>query len=154
MGANFWFPKSYKAQNQKLTKMKTIIVVQTTQEVEDLQKRMNKNFPKLAGEIKCDNNFESALNLIPVDGEVAVITSNYFHDKKDQLLSKEQKNGNKLAELVKRINPRAKVHIFSEDFVFPKNSFVDTFFKKTNGGANFDEDIKAAFYALGLAEVF
>lgn len=134
--------------------MITIIVVQTTQEVENLQKRINRIFPKLAGEIKCDNNFESALNLIPVDGEVVVITSNYFHDEKNKLLPKEQKNGNKLAELVKRINPRAKVHIFSEDFVFPKNSFVDTFFKKTNGGTNFDEDLRGAFYALGLVERF
>lgn len=77
--------------------------------------------------ISITDSFDHAIDLIPREGEVIVITSEMFHDEYSnfrksvtQKIPDKEKSANKLAELVKAINNKAKVYTFSE---FSPNGF-------------------------------
>ncbi len=135
-----------------MMKILKIIIVQTTPEgLEGVKKGIKRKFPELLNNITFNDNFESTLELIPKEGEIIVITSNIFHDKKNELLPSHEKNGNKLAELIKEINATAKVYIFSANYPYPDES-IDGFYKKRSGGHKIDEDIVEFIRELRLAE--
>lgn len=132
--------------------MKTIIIVQTALgSLESIKKSVGKNFPQLKEKILYDNNFESALTLIPKEGEVIVITSNFFHDKNDILFNQYEKNGNKMAEEVKKINPASKIYAFSTDYL-EEDDHIDGFYQKIHGGWEDGHEIIEIFYDLSIVE--
>ncbi len=96
-----------------------------------------------------ESNFEKTLRIIPKDEEVVVITSDMFHDLKDELFKSSEKDGSRLAMEVKKINPKAKVYVFSS--YEPKMENIDGFFQKTQGGDNTATEIINIFYKLKLA---
>jgi len=119
-----------------------IIIVQSLlDELEVVQKSIAGKFPELAKEIVYNSNFESTLDLIPKDEEVIVITSNFFHDSQDIKYSGSEKSGNRLAQLIKEINPTAEVYVFAE--TEPRGSYINDFYKKKEYGDLGEEIIEA-----------
>ena len=123
--------------------MKTILIIQSIPAwVPILINSISEKFPGLAYCVYCTDSFDHAIDLIQKEGELIVVTSEMFHDdlsdhKKDvtQKIPDYLKNGDKLAEMIKVINPKAKVYIFSE--YEPKNNEnIDGFVKKDEFNVN------------------
>ena len=80
------------------------------------------------------DSFDHALDIVPTDCELIVITSEMFHDWESDhhtLESKvpdKEKDANRLAKMIKEINPNAKVYAFSEYGV--DLEFVDGYIQK------------------------
>lgn len=137
---------------------KKIIVVQTG--VGGVrQDDVNSFFPEIAENITCTMSFNTAKAMIPKEGEVIVITSHVFHDfdvcitrtnERSDYKPDNLKNGNTLARVVKEINPKAKVYVFSSDA--PGKDHIDGFYKKRSGGFSGREQLKEVFQDLGLVE--
>ncbi len=129
--------------------MKKVLIVQSIPYVLDLIKfRIKEVFPQLENMVSYHNDFEQTLVSFPEKGEVVVIASDSYHDSKNELFSEEEKNGSKLAEEIKKINPMARVYIFST--YQPNMDYVDGFYEKTNGGDNTLDEIVEIFYDLKL----
>lgn len=103
-------------------KTKTIMIVQSIPDwIKILVKTMADKLPNLVDCIIATDSFDHALDLVPKKGELIVVTSEMFHDHLSihkesvkQKIPNSEKNGDKLAELIKKINKRAKVYVFSE----------------------------------------
>ncbi|GEM_PF-2160363 len=131
--------------------MKLIIIQSVPACLKAAQKSIENNLPnKFPGGIIYNSNFEDVLNLIPKEGEVTVITSNFFHDSLHVKFSYAEKCGDRLAELIKEINPIAKVYVFAEQE--PTFTHVDGFFKKKNVD-NVGEEVIEVLWDLGLLEM-
>jgi hypothetical protein len=129
--------------------MKRVLIVQSIPYVLDLIKsRLEETFPQLKSSISYYNDFEKTLAEFPKEGEVVVIASDSYHDPKNELFREEEKNGSKLAEEIKKINPLAKVYIFSS--YEPDMDHIDGFYMKTAGGDNTLEEIVDIFFDLEL----
>lgn len=129
--------------------MKKVLIVQSIPYVLDLIKlRIEKTFPWLKNLISYYDNFEKVLAEFPKEEEVIVIASDSYHDLENELFSEAEKNGSKLAEEIKKINPMAKVYIFS--IYRPKMDYIDGFYEKTNGGDNTLDEIVDIFLDLKL----
>lgn len=129
--------------------MKKVVIVQSIPYVLDLIKlRIESVFPQLKNLVLYYNDFEQTLETFPKEGEVVVVASNSYHDQKNELFPKEAKNGNKLAEEIKKINSRAKVYIFS--IYQPSMDYIDGFYEKTNGGDNTLDEMVDIFFDLKL----
>lgn len=126
-----------------------IIVVQSTPNALNVAKQaIEKAFPNL-NNVVYNSNFESTLKLIPKNEDVVVITSNMFHDDRDILLPSYEKDGNKLSEMVKQINKKAKVYLYSTG-TSDKNNFIDFWFQKSGDGGNVRQELVGIFIYLGL----
>lgn len=129
--------------------MKKIIVVQSNPEVlKKVREKMRTIFPELNEAISYQRDFENTLNEIPTDCELVVITSDQFHDERNVKFSEQEKDGSKLAEEIKKINPAAKVYVFS--MYDPRPEHIDGFYKKSWGSDNTLEEIVTIFLSLGL----
>jgi len=128
--------------------MKIIIVQSIPEALELIRTEISRAFPQLKDSVLYESDFEKSLALIPKTEGVTVIASQVFHDRKDQNFSKEEKTGDKLAEEIKKINPAAKVFIFST--LSPLSSFVDGFYQKANSGDNTPKEILQIFIDLEL----
>jgi hypothetical protein len=129
--------------------MKKIIIVQSNPLVLPLvQKTIQSTFPKLIEAVSYQSNFEKTLNEIPKKGELVVITSDMFYDTDNVRFPAKEKNSSKLAEEIKKINPAAKVYVFS--MYKPKPEFIDGFYAKSQGSDNTLKEIVAIFWDLGL----
>jgi len=127
--------------------MKVIIVQSIPQALELIEKRIREVFP-ISDNVVYENNFEKTLQIIPTDEEVVVITSDMFHDDKDELFKRQEKDGGKLAEEIKKINPKAKVYVFST--YEPRYEHIDGFYLKTQKGSNTENEIIKIFLDLKL----
>lgn len=132
---------------------KQILVIQTGVfgRSKSVQEAIERTFPEIAPNITYVSNFEEAISLVPAAGEIVVITSNVFHDAKDILYPGHEKNGSRLAEIVKAKNKESKVYVFSSEVPFDQKH-IDGVFLKSGGGWKADEDIIEAFYEFGLAK--
>lgn len=128
--------------------MMIIIVQSIPAALELIEGKIKNTFPSMDNVIY-ESNFEKTLRIIPKDEEVVVITSDMFHDLKDELFKSSEKDGSRLAMEVKKINPKAKVYVFSS--YEPKMENIDGFFQKTQGGDNTATEIINIFYKLKLA---
>ena len=131
---------------------KQILVIQTGVfgRSKSVQEAIERTFPDIAPQITYVSNFEEAIGLVPAAGEIVVITSNVFHDAKDILYPGHEKNGSRLAEIVKAKNKESRVYVFSSEVPIDKKH-IDGVFLKSGGGWKADEDIVEAFYEFGLA---
>ncbi len=127
--------------------MMIIIVQSIPAALELIEGKIKNTFPSMDNVIY-ESNFEKTLRIIPKDEEVVVITSDMFHDLKDELFKSSEKDGSRLAMEVKKINPKAKVYVFSS--YEPKMENIDGFFQKTQGGDNTATEIINIFYKLKL----
>lgn len=127
--------------------MKVIIVQSIPQALELIEKRIHEVFP-LLDNVTYESNFEKTLQIIPVDEELVVITSDMFHDDKDELFQRQEKDGSKLAEEIKKINPKAKVYVFST--YEPRPDYIDGFYHKIRMGDNTGNEIITIFMNLKL----
>ncbi|MFZ4632525.1 MAG: hypothetical protein ACOYL8_05010 [Patescibacteria group bacterium] len=129
--------------------MKKIIVVQSVPEVLDsVSWNVKYTFPQLKDRLIFQSNFEKTLAELPKYEEIVVIASDYYHDDEHILFERTEKNGDRLAAEIKKINPLAKVYIFSE--YEPKLGNVDGFYLKSQWGGNATEKIIDVFLDLGL----
>ncbi|MHB8903655.1 MAG: hypothetical protein ACYC40_00935 [Patescibacteria group bacterium] len=129
--------------------MKKIIVVQSFPEVLGLVKaKISATFPNLNGRVLYQSNFEKTLAEISKEEEMIVIASDSYHDAENILFKGEEKDGSRLAEEIKKINPEAKVYVFS--IYEPKREYIDGFYKKSRLGDNTLEEIVEIFLDLGL----
>ena len=128
---------------------KTLIVIQSIDSALDYLKKQQKQWlPELNEQVIYDTNFENCLELIPKNGKIIVIASNIFHDKENKKFERFAKNGGKLAEEIKKINPNSKVYIYSTDA--PHNrKYIDGFFKKNCVGDT-REEIRDMLTQIGL----
>ena len=128
--------------------MMIIIVQSIPAALELIEGKIKNTFPSMDNVIY-ESNFEKTLRIIPKDEEVVVITSDMFHDLKDELFKSSEKDGSRLAMEVKKINPKAKVYVFSS--YEPKMENIDGFFQKNQRGGNTATEIINIFYKLKLA---
>jgi len=129
--------------------MKRVMVVQSSPIVLELvKKRISAIFPHLRDYVSYQSNFEKTLEEIPKKGEIIVIASDSYHDDKNIRFLDEEKDGNRLAEEIKKINPEAKVYIFS--MYEPRHGYIDGFYKKSHLGDNTLDEIIEIFIDLGL----
>lgn len=129
--------------------MKKVIIVQSIPYVLDLIRlKIEEIFPQLKRSVLYHNDFEQTLATFPKEGEVVVIASDSYHDLNNELFLKEEKTGSKLAKEIKKINPMAKVYIFS--IYQPNMEYVDGFYKKSNDGDNTLDEIVSIFFDLKL----
>jgi len=129
--------------------MRKIFIVQSNPDVLKLvREKIQSVFPELKNAVSYQGDFEKTLTEVPKDGELVVITSDQFHDKKNVKFSDQEKDGSKLAEEIKKINARAKVYVFS--MYDPKPEHIDGFFKKSWGSNNTLEEMVGIFLSLGL----
>ncbi len=120
--------------------MKTVMIVQSNAAwIPILVNAISAKLPKLTDYLICTDNFEFALDLVPKEGELVVVTSEMFHDRVsvhknrgNQKILDSEKNADRLAEEIKKINPKAIVYVFSE-FKPSKHDFLDGFIEKTQG---------------------
>jgi hypothetical protein len=127
--------------------MKVIVVQSISQALEMIEKKIREVFPLLDNVIY-ESNFEKTLQIIPTEEEIVVITSDMFHDDKDELFERQEKDGSKLAEEIKKINPKAKVYVFST--YEPRPEYIDGFYHKIQGGDNTGNEIIKIFMDLKL----
>ncbi len=126
-----------------------MIVIGPTQNIDKIpQSVLEWAFPRLKDLVLYCNDFEQTLATFPKEGEVTVIASDSYHDLKNELFSEAEKNGNKLAEEIKKINPMARVYIFST--YQPRMDHIDGFYKKTRDGDNTLDEIVEIFFDLKL----
>lgn len=131
--------------------MKLIIIQSVPACLKAVQNSIENNLPnKFPGGIIYNSNFEDVLDLIPKEGELTVITSNFFHDSLHVKFSCAEKSGDRLAELIKEINPVAKVYVFAESE--PAFTYVDGFFKKKDVD-NVGGEVIDVLRELGLLEM-
>ncbi len=131
--------------------MKKIIVVQSIPYVlEMVRELLGTIFPQLSALISYQSNFEETLKIIPRDEELTVIASDFYYDSEDVVFVNREKDGSRLAEEIKKINPSAKVYIFSTSA--PRPDYIDGFYEKGRGGDDTLKDIVNIFYDLKLAE--
>lgn len=126
---------------------KKVIVVETTGMLESMRLALIKNFPFLEESLVFSNTFDGALEKVPFEGNVVVISSNMFHESKDPHFDV-KKSADILAQAVKEINPSAQVYAFS---AFPPREFekaIDGYFEKDFYNA--DNQIVDIFHSLGL----
>lgn len=103
--------------------------------------------PGLYGDIFFLDSFDEAIDTIPLDCELIVISSDMFYDNLSKyrefhgaIIPDEEKDGAKFAEMVKSLNPNSKVYIFSQ--YEPKQSkFIDGFILKHQHGNIYSSDI-------------
>jgi len=127
-----------------------IIIVQSIPEVLGLiKKKIQEELNTSLIDILYESNFEKTLEMIPKDQKLIVITSDMFHDLKDELFKRSEKDGSRLALEIKKINPKAKVYVFSSHV--PKMEHIDGFFKKTQGKNTIEKDIIDILKELKLA---
>lgn len=124
----------------KTQRMKIIIVQSIPQVLELIKKKIQEEPRALLSDIVFEGNFENTLKIIPKDQELVVITSEWFHDSKDELFKSSEKDASRLALEIKKINPKAKVYAFSS--CEPKMNHIDGFFKKTQGGREIIDILK------------
>lgn len=129
--------------------MRKIIIVQSIPMVLRLvRERIGWVFPELEDVVVYQSDFETTLNEIPQDGEFVVITSDQFYDESHVKFTAKEKDGNKLAEEIKKINPKAKVYCFSG--YEPPLTHLDGLYHKSADGDNTVEEIVFIFMDLGL----
>jgi hypothetical protein len=129
--------------------MKKIIIVQSIPDaLELIRKKIGVTFPHLDSCVFYHSNFEKTLETIPKDEDIVVIASDSYHDEKDILFSRKEKDGSKLAEEIKKINPQAKVYIFS--MYEPRSAYIDGFYQKSQMGNNTVNEMIDIFIDLGL----
>lgn len=128
--------------------MKIIIIQSIPDALELVKSEINRAFPNLKDKVLYENDFERSLTLIPKDEEITVISSQVFHDREDILFTWQQKNGDRLAEEIKKINPKAKFFLFSS--VGPVSDHVDDWFPKSPGSYNVAKEIIQIFIDLKL----
>ncbi len=129
--------------------MRKIIIVQSNPEALKLiREKLRTVFPELNDVISYQRDFENTLNEVPKDCELVVITSDQFHDERNVKFSDQEKDGSKLAEEIKKINPAAKVYVFS--MYDPRPEHIDGFYKKSWGSDNTVEEMVGIFLSLGL----
>ena len=129
--------------------MNKIIVVQSVPEVlKSIKWEIKYTFPHLNDRVIYQSNFEKTLAEIPKNEEIIVIASDWYHDDEHILFERTEKTGDRLAEEIKKINPLAKVYIFSA--YEPKLGHIDGFYLKSRMGSNATEEIVDVFRDLGL----
>jgi len=129
--------------------MKKIIVLQSIlEQLELIQFGIKRNFPHLDDVVVYQSNFEETLAEITNEDELVVIASDWYHDDKHIHFSRGEKNGDRLAEEVKKINPLARVYIFSE--YEPQSGHIDGFYIKSPMGRNAHREIISIFRDLYL----
>ncbi len=130
--------------------MRKIIIVQSLPEwISIIASKISKDIPLITPYVMYTDSFDHAIDLIPKDGELIVITSGMFHDIYSdqreivtQKISDSEKNGNKLAQMVKEINQNAKIYLFSE-YAPKEHEYLDGFILKSKfGDKNVSEIIK------------
>lgn len=130
--------------------MKKIIIVQSIPYVLEMIKGLiDATFPNLGDRVIYQSDFEKTLAETPSDGDLVVIASDNYHDKEHHLVPKNEKNGNRLAQEIKKINPLAKVYIFSTDE--PGREYIDGFYQKKNMGDDTLQELVDIFTDLDLA---
>ena len=110
--------------------------------------------PSLANDVIYADSFDKAIDLVPTDCDLVVISCDVFSDKKNdgKKTKKEtgpdyEKTGFGLAEIIKKINPDCKFYIFSE-FKVEKNEFIDGFVKIHQFGNFYSSDVIKALKFL------
>jgi hypothetical protein len=102
--------------------MRKILIVQSIPDwIAIITNAILKEFPELEKDIISTDSFDHAITIVPKNVELTVITSEMFHDlysphRKDvhPKISEDEKNSDKLAQMIKEINPSAKVYVYSE----------------------------------------
>jgi hypothetical protein len=120
--------------------MKTILIAQSVPYwITVIIDAISGRLPDLADCICFTDSFDFALDLVPKQGELIVISSGMFHDslseKRKTVAEKipdNEKDGDKLAEEIKKINPEARIYVFSEYEPF-ESKYLDGFIKKIKG---------------------
>lgn len=128
--------------------MKRIMIVQSIPEwLAAFKQVIEESFPQLKKNVNYTRSFDQAIDFTPKKGELIVISSRMFHGRslnyrirhKLEIVDSE-KVGEKLAEIIKGINPKARLYIFSE-FEPAENEFVDGFIQKRHHGKIYEHDI-------------
>ncbi len=97
---------------------------------------LKKNFPEY--EYLSLDSFDQAVETLPTEGKLLVITSNTFHDglsdyqSKTSVISRYDKNANLLAQLLKEKNPETKVIVYADSL--HDDRYVDDYVMKNGRG--------------------
>ncbi len=129
--------------------MKMLVIQSIPYVLELVREELNIAFPQLNGQVLYESEFEKSLEVVPKTQDLVVITSDFFHDKEDILFRREEKNSGRLAQEIKKINPRARVYAFSSCQPLSAE-YLDGFFRKSSGGDNTLEEITKIVRELGL----
>ncbi|MFA6354989.1 MAG: hypothetical protein WCW65_01010 [Candidatus Paceibacterota bacterium] len=134
--------------------MKKVLIVQSIPEwLGFFKTAIAKEFPLLKDEdVIYTGSFDEAVDIAPTGCELVVISSDMFHDKSSpyrelhgEIIPDEEKNGTKLAEIIKALNPDCKFFVFSQ--FEPEKSrlgLVDGFIPKNQFGNMYMEDMRKA----------
>lgn len=129
--------------------MKILVVQSIPYVLELVRERLDKAFPQLRECFLYESGFEKSLQLVTAGEDLVAITSDFFHDQDNVLFSREEKNSNRLAQEIKKINPKARVYAFSS-YQPLSVEYLDGFFRKSSGGDNTLEEITQIVRELGL----
>lgn len=96
------------------------------------------------------DSFDEAVDVAPVGCELVVISSDMFHDKSSpyrefhgEIIPDQEKNGAKLAQIIKALNPDCQFFVFSQ-FEPEKSKFIDGFIQKNQFGNMYMQDLQKA----------
>lgn len=136
---------------------KKIIIIQIESAILALKEYCKKEFPDIIDSIIFSSSFNDAVELIPREGELVVLTRQTFFDTFNKsakeakyTIPENQKSASSLAKIIKGINQAAKVYAFS---VYPPGKeYLDGYYEQRWGGANSKEELKFIFWDLGLVE--
>ncbi len=132
--------------------MKKVLIVQSIPEWLDIFKSaIAKQFPLLKEEdFIYTGSFDEAVDVVPIDCELVVISSDMFHDVLSpyrelhgEIIPDNEKNGASLAEIIKALNPKCKFFVFSQ-FEPKKSEFIDGFIPKNQFGNMYMQDLQKA----------
>lgn len=122
--------------------MKRILIVQSIPDwIAILREAILKELPELVNNILFINTFDQAIIIADVfkDDDLIVITSDMFHDEINNTgtftkkIPENEKDGNKLAQMIKALNPKAKVYLYSSYHPLEED-FLDGIIKKSEFG--------------------
>ena len=127
---------------------KVIFIVQSVSEWLSIFKNIiRQEIPGLYGDVIFLDSFDQAIDLIPLNCELIVISSEMFNDELSQyrefhgaIIPDEEKDGAKFAEMVKLLNPNSRVYIFSQ-YEPKKSVFIDGFIQKHRFGNIYTSDV-------------
>jgi len=125
--------------------MKRVLIVQSIPEwTVILGNVILREFPKLLTNMNFTTTFDQAIDLANVfkDDDLIIITSDMFHDEINNTgtitkkIPENEKDGNRLAQMIKVINPKAKVYLYSSYHPREEESLDGIITKSESGDMN------------------
>jgi len=128
--------------------MITILIVHGTEWFDVFRRIIRSELPYLAGNVLYTNSFDEAVDLTQVNHGLIVISSDRFYDRLSSyrefhkaVMPDRDKNGAKLAEMIKAKNPKCKFFIFSKYPISEESKFIDGFIPEHQPGDMLTQDV-------------